>query len=153
MTIRKGNKNDLAEMKQLFAGTITAVCKRDYSCEQIEAWKSGADNEERWLKVIQDQKVLIALSENKIIGFCTLHKNYIDLLFVHQDYQHQGVAFTLYTQTEKEAIKQKEQQLTADVSTTAKPFFEKMGFQVISQQTVKVKGVDLINYKMEKNLV
>ena len=154
MIIRKGNTADLADMKLLFAETITDVCKEDYNNEQIEVWKSGTENEERWLKVIEKQHILIAVSENKMIGFCTLDQgNYIDLIFVHKDYQHQGIAKALYTQIEQEALQQEESILNADVSKTAKPFFEKMGFKVNAEQTVHLKGVDLINYKMSKNLI
>ena len=40
--------------------------------------------------------------------------------------------------------------LQTDASITAKPFFEKHGFKTVQQQTVKIKDVELINYKMEK---
>ena len=37
-----------------------------------------------------------------------------------------------------------------DVSITAKPFFEKMGFSVLREQIIIRKGVELKNYPMEK---
>lgn len=151
--LREGSQCDLPEMLQLFKDTITAVCKKDYNTDQLEAWRSGAENRERWEMVIREQYIVIAKAENKIVGFCTLDQgNYIDLLFVHKDYQHQGIAFQLYRLIEKEAFRQNQKFLTADVSKTAKPFFEKMNFKLIQEQTVNVKGVDLINYKMEKSL-
>lgn len=151
--VRKGNEADLPEMLQLFAATIDAVCGKDYTSQQLEAWKSGAENEQRWMKVIRDQYVVIALTENKIAGFCTLDQgNYIDLLFVHKDEQQKGIASILYQEIEKEAFRQHEKQLTADVSKTARPFFEKIGFQVFQEQEVNVKGVNLTNYKMIKSL-
>lgn len=143
-----------SDMKLLFAETITYVCKDDYTNEQLAVWKSGVENEERWQKVMEDQLILVALHGDKTVGFCTLDQgNYIDLLFVHKDYQHQGIAQALYTQIEQKAIQQEESKLSADVSKTAKPFFEKMGFKVNAEQTVTVKGIDLINYKMSKSLI
>lgn len=151
--IRKGKEADLPEMLQLFAATIDAVCRKDYTPQQLEAWKSGAENEERWRKVIRDQYVVIALNENKIAGFCTLDQgNYIDLLFVHKDEQQKGIASILYQEVENEALRQREKQLTAEVSKTARPFFKKIGFQVVQEQEVNVKGVTLTNYKMIKSL-
>lgn len=151
--IRKGKEADLPEMLQLFAATIDAVCRKDYTPQQLEAWKSGAENEERWRKVIRDQYVVIALNENKIAGFCTLDQgNYIDLLFVHKDEQQKGIASILYQEVENEALRQHKKQLTAEVSKTARPFFEKIGFQVVQEQEVNVKGVTLTNYKMIKSL-
>lgn len=154
ITIRKGIRKDLPEMLELFTATIDEVCKKDYNSQQLEAWKSGADNGERWMKVIRDQYVLIAVIENKIVGFCTLDEgNYIDLLFVHKDHQHKGIASALYNAIEKEALQQHEKLLTADVSKTARPFFEKMGFQATKEQTVNIKEITLINYKMAKTLI
>ncbi|MET3035573.1 GNAT family N-acetyltransferase [Chryseobacterium sp. NRRL B-14859] len=154
MIIRKGTHGDLQEMQQLFTDTVITVCKKDYNNAQLEAWKSGAENKERWEKVIQDQFVLVALSHHRIVGFCTLEKgNYIDFLFVHKEYQHQGIAQKLYKQIEEEALRQKQPRLTAEVSKTAKSFFEKAGFHVVTEQTVIVKGVGLINYTMEKKLI
>jgi len=151
--IRKGKEADLPEILQLFAATIDAVCRKDYTPQQLEAWKSGAENEERWRKVIRDQYVVIALKENKIAGFCTLDQgNYIDLLFVHKDEQQKGIASILYQEVENEALRQREKQLTAEVSKTARPFFEKIGFQVVQEQEVNIKGVTLTNYKMIKIL-
>lgn len=153
MIIRKGNFSDLAAMRRLFTDTISSVCKNDYNIDQINAWKSGADNDEKWLKVMEHQLVMVAEIKGQITGFCTQnHGNYIDLLFVHKDFQHQGIAGKLYTFIEQEARHQNQKVLTADVSKTAKPFFEKMGFTVIREQTVHVKGTDLINYQMQKEL-
>lgn len=151
--IRKGTKSDLTEMRLLFEDTITSVCKKDYSEIQLEAWRSGAENKERWLTVIENQFVLVAVSRHKIVGFCTLDKgNHVDLLFVDKTYQRQGIAYRLYTLIEKGAIKLNKERFTADVSKTAKPFFEKIGFKILKEQTVTVKGINLINYKMEKKL-
>lgn len=153
MIIRKGNISDLPEMRSLFTETITAVCTKDYDTDQIDAWKSGAENEERWMQVIDKQFVIVAKVNGQMVGFCTLDRgNYIDLLFVHKDFQHQGIALKMYTFIEQEAILRKQKILTADVSKTAKPFFEKMGFKMIREQTVDVKGIGLTNYKMEKEL-
>lgn len=153
LVIRKGNEQDLPQMLLLFRDTITTICKEDYNPSQLDAWKSGAENKERWHNVMKEQYVLIAEIENKIIGFCTLDQgNYIDLLFVHKNYQHQGIASQLYQVIEKEALDQHQKLLTAEVSKTAKSFFESKGFIIVQEQTVHVKGVDLSNYKMEKTL-
>lgn len=153
MIIRRGNENDLAEMKQLFAETITSICKDDYPEEQLEAWRSGAENNERWLKVIHEQFVLVAISEHTIVGFATLDQgNYLDLFFVHKNYQHQGIAFQFYEQIENAARKQTERYIRSDVSKTARSFFEKLGFYVLKEQIVPIKGIALTNFKMQKNL-
>ncbi|KAB1230458.1 GNAT family N-acetyltransferase [Chryseobacterium viscerum] len=154
LIIRKGEINDLPEMQQLFTGAIDEICKKDYDPQQLDAWKSGAENEERWMNVISNQFVLIVVSGGHMAGFCTLDQgNYIDLLFVHKEYQHKGIASLLYSLIEQEALQHHEKEITADVSKTARPFFEKTGFQVVKEQTVYVKGIAMTNYKMIKHLL
>ncbi|UKB83089.1 GNAT family N-acetyltransferase [Chryseobacterium sp. MEBOG06] len=151
--IRKGNENDLKEMQLLFTHTIDVICRKDYDDMQRKAWSSGTENEERWLSVLKDQYVLVAILNDQLVGFCTLDQgNYIDLLFVHHNHQHEGIASRLYTHIEQKALEQNELYLTADVSKTARPFFKKKGFQIIKEQIVYVKGISLTNYKMTKKL-
>lgn len=154
VSIRKAHREDLPEMIILFQETITAVCKEDYNTHQLKAWASGAENKKRWLNVMKEQYILVAESENKMVGFCTLNNgSYIDLFFVHKEYQRQGIASRLYSLIEKEALQQQKKFLTADVSKTARPFFERMNFQIIREQNVNIKGVDLTNYTMKKELI
>jgi putative acetyltransferase len=153
MIIRKGQLEDLAELQFIFVETIKSVCKTDYNSEQIEVWTYSIKNKERWNEIIINQLVLVAQIENKIVGFTSLaHGNYIDLLYVHKDYQKQGIAYKLYTSIEDVAKQQGQTTLKSDVSKTAKPFFEKVGFEVINEQIVIRQGIELTNFKMTKIL-
>lgn len=153
MIIRIGDIEDLIEMQQLFVETIKNICNTDYDKEQINVWSSGIDDKQRWQDILTKQFVLIAQENNKITGFCTLDNgNYIDLFYVHKNHQRKGIAHKLYIDIEKEARRQKQTELTSNVSKTARPFFERMKFKVIRQQTFNVKGIELRNYKMIKAL-
>ncbi len=153
MEFRIGNTNDLMQLQQLFVDTIKFVCKADYNHEQINAWVSGIENKKRWNEILTNQFVLISFEKEIITGFCTLENgNYLDLLYVSKDYQHQGIAFKLYKEIEKEAKRQSQRILTADVSITARSFFEKLGFKILKENKVSINGVELTNYKMAKNI-
>lgn len=153
MNFKKATISDLAEMQQLYTETIQSVCKNDYDPKQIEVWISGVQNTERWLDVIQTQFVLLAIIATKTVGFGTLKNgNYIDFFYIHKDYQKQGIAHKLLTELELEAKRQHSKIITSDISITARPFFEKNGFTAkVKQRNVRL-GVELINYKMEKEL-
>jgi putative acetyltransferase len=153
MNFRKATLADLKEMQELFVATIKSVCQKEYNKQQIEVWTSGVNNTERWIEVIEKQFVLLALIENKIVGYGTLKdSNYIDFFYIHKDFQRQGIANNLLTRLELEAKKRSSKTITSDISITAKPFFEKKGFIVKAKQKNIKSGVELINYKMEKNL-
>ncbi|KAF2340027.1 GNAT family N-acetyltransferase [Flavobacterium tistrianum] len=150
---KKATISDLSEMQQLYMETIQSVCKNDYNTAQIEAWISGVKNKERWIKVIEKQFVLLAIIENKIAGFGTLKDgNYIDFFYIHKDFQRQGIADKILNELEIEARKHHSKIITSDISITAKPFFEKKGFTVKAEQKNIRLGVELINFKMEKEI-
>ena len=47
------------------------------------------------------------------------------------------------------AKKNKNKRIFVDVSITAKSFFEKKGFIILSEQLIVRKEIELTNYKME----
>ena len=91
--------------------------------------------------------------EGVIVGFGSVNDDgYMHTLFVHKDFQHQGVATSLYKHLEAYARERGAKRLTSEVSITAKPFFEKQGFQVDEEQKRKANQMCLTNYKMSKQL-
>lgn len=153
MTLRNGKLEDLAELQQLFVDTVKTICRNDYNAEQIKVWTSGIENIERWEKILKTQYVIVAEQENKILGFATLENgNYIDLFYVHKDFQRKGVAQKLYEEIEVEARRKRQIKITSDVSITARPFFEHIGFDGITEQRNEKQGLEFLNYEMTKRL-
>lgn len=150
---RTAELSDLREMQRLFIDTVTTICSQDYTKHQIRAWTSGVEDKKRWLDRFENQHVLLALKDHQITGFASIKEgNYIDMLFVHKDFQGQGIARELYRQLEEKAHELNSDYIESDVSITAKPFFEKMGFLVLAEQKVVRNGVELVNYRMRKEL-
>lgn len=153
ISIRLSKLSDLTEIQELFVDTISAICKNDYTPEQIKVWTSSMENTQCWTDKLTSQYFLIAELDNKIVGYASLENNdYFDFLYVHKYYQRQGIASSLYSEIEKEAIKRRATLLSSDVSETARQFFEKKGFKIIAPQTKIIKDVEIVNYKMTKQL-
>lgn len=152
MRLRFAQHSDLPEMQHLYVETIKNVCNKDYDAAQIAVWTSSVENTERWHNVLRQQIVIIAEKNNKMVGYGTLKDNYIDFFYIHKDFQRQGIADKILTQIETQAQKMGHSSLSSDVSITARPFFEKRGFSVLKEQQNIRKGIELINYKMGKQL-
>ena len=88
-------------------------------------------------------------SENGIIvGFGDIDfTGYLDRLYVHKDYQNQGIATAICDELE---CNFNESKVSTHASITARPFFEKRGYKVIKKQNVERSGGVLQNYIMEK---
>ena len=154
LQIRKGVLSELSEIQNLFSETITFVCQNDYDQRQIEVWKSSIENLERCQSLIQNQYFIVAELKDKIVGFTSLDKvNYIDVLFVHKDFQRMGIAQKLFVELENEVKRLNSFVLTSDVSKTARAFFESNGFTVLAEQVQVRENVEIVNYKMQKELV
>ncbi|MEK9159274.1 MAG: GNAT family N-acetyltransferase [Patescibacteria group bacterium] len=153
MIIRRAIIGDLSALQSLFVETIRNTCKEDYNEEQIECWASSVKNRNRWEEKLTKQYFLVAQSDNEILGFASLEDgNTLDLMYVSKDHLRKGVATKLYEEIEMEARKQGSVFLVSDVSITAKPFFQNLGFSLLKENQNLIEGIEINNYKMRKEL-
>lgn len=156
MLIRKYKDKDCLKLMELFMETVHSINIRDYSLEEIEAWAPVNYielNYSRWKKSLKENYTFIAILNNKIVGFIDLNSTgYLDRLFVHKDYQNQGVASALLNQVLSLSKTLNLTTITTEASITAKPFFEKYGFIEIKKQKVERASIYLTNYLMKKKL-
>lgn len=151
MTIRPATADDVDQITQLFYDTITTVNAADYNADQIRAWRANYANKERWLNKISEQYFLVVHHDGHLAGFGSITPdNCLDYLFVHKDYLRKNIATQLLRALERVAEQRPGRDITADVSRTARPFFERHGFVVEREQTVQTNGVDLTNFRMVK---
>ncbi|MCM1129821.1 MAG: GNAT family N-acetyltransferase [Alistipes senegalensis] len=134
-------------MAELFHDTVHAVNAQDYTKEQLNAWAPANMNLEKWDKSLLEQYSIVAESGGIIQGFGSIDigKAYLDRLFVHKNYQGQGIATAICEHLEGVV----EGKITAHVSVTAKSFFEMRGYKVFRKQYIERQGIVLANFIME----
>ncbi|SDM33679.1 putative acetyltransferase [Paenibacillus sp. OK060] len=156
MEIRKFHVSDISQIVMLFYETVHSVNKKDYTQEQLDAWASKDDEElrlESWKDSMSNNITYVALIDGRVVGFSDMtHKGHLDRLYVHKDFQGQGIASSLVSVLESEANRLGLTELDTDASITAKPFFEHHGYQLVQSQCVERKGIKLVNFKMIKEL-
>lgn len=157
MKIRKFQDSDIAQIVSLFYETVHSVNKQDYSQEQLDAWAPLDEKEiklQTWSDSMRHNITYVAEINDIIVGFADLTPDgHLDRLYVHKDFQGQGIASALVNKLESEAIRLDLVEINTDASITAKPFFEGRGYQVLHSQSVERKGITLVNFKMIKLLV
>lgn len=151
-SLRIANTKDIPAIIQLYTETVLTVCKTDYSQAQLEIWALLGNVTSKWETRIQDHYFLVAEFAAQIVGFASIdNTGYLDVFYVHKDHQRQGIAGMLYQELENHAAGNNcNERIIADVSKTARPFFEKKGFSIVRVQENLLQGQLLINYKMEK---
>lgn len=142
------NETYIDEIIKLFKESIRLTCFKDYSSKQIEAWISRADKT-RFISMFKENYSLLAFIDNKLVGFGDISStNYLNMLYVHPDYQNQGFASLLCDELEKHSTGT----IIVDASLTAMNFFIKCGYKVIKEQTVVINQISLTNFKMLKEI-
>ena len=148
VTVRNYRSSDCEKVAELFYETVHTVNAENYTAEQLFAWAK----DERQLQTRKNdfikQHTLIAEIDGNIVGFGSMtDAGCLDLLYIHKDFQRKGLATKLCDELERGFSV-----VVTQASVTAKPFFEKRGYSVMTGQTVERSGVKLKNYKMQKIL-
>jgi putative acetyltransferase len=105
------------------------------------------------LAAFSSQWTFVAAEGPEVIGFCELERDgHIGCFYCHYQHQRQGVGSSLLKHVEAIALQHGIDRLQTEASITAKPFFERHGFQTLEAQCVERYGVMLLNYRMAKSL-
>lgn len=151
MEIRRYKSVYLEQMARLFYETVHSVNKKDYSDLQLDVWASGDIDFEVWDISFRKHLSYVAVENDMVIGFGDIDDTgYLDRLYVHKDFQGRGVATAICDRLEMETPAEA---VVVHASVTAKPFFEKRGYETVRGQEVLRGGIALKNYVMKKALI
>ena len=147
MQLREYIPSDCAQLAELFYQTVHSVNAKDYTKEQLDAWATGEVDLQAWDASFRAHKTIVAVKNGEIVGFGDMDETgYLDRLYVHKDYQGQGIASAICDELERFAAGKT---ITTHASITAKPFFQHRGYRVVCKQEVIRRGVALTNLVME----
>lgn len=147
MFIRKYQSSDCKECTKLFYHTVHTVNAKDYTKEQLDVWATEQIDLKKWNQSLQEHFSIVAIDAGTIAGFGDIDRTgYLDRLFIHADYQRQGIGTAICNQLESAV----QGNILTHASITAKPFFEKRGYEVVKEQQVERQGMFLTNFVMIK---
>ncbi|RJF86668.1 GNAT family N-acetyltransferase [Oleomonas cavernae] len=153
LSIRAYEAGDLPALIELFRGAVRGVAARDYTPAQILAWAPDDLEADDWLPRLAAKRTWVARIAGEPMGFSDLEADgHIDMMFVHAGHQGQGIATRLLATVEAAARAAGLPRLHTEASITARPFFARRGFTVITAQSVSLGDQQLTNYRMEKFL-
>lgn len=147
MDLRRYQQSDCKELVELFYHTVHTINAKDYTQEQLNVWATKQADLEMWNQLLQKHFSIVAVDDGMIVGFGDIDMSgYLDHLFVHANYQGKGIATAICDQLEQAV----QGIIVTHASITARPFFEKRGYQVVKEQKVERQGNFLTNFVMKK---
>ncbi|MCU0428916.1 MAG: GNAT family N-acetyltransferase [Cytophagaceae bacterium] len=154
LNLRIAELADIPLIQQLFEQSIDGNCQKEYSKEQIEAWKDAGKDAEKWKFKIKESFFLLAEENGQLLGFASLcFPNYLDTLYVSPLHIRKKAGTLLLNKILEHTILAKQDHLYADVSETALPFFLAHGFEIEKRNHFHIHSVSIHNYRMKKNLI
>lgn len=151
--IRQYKNSDAQTTWDLFYNTVRKVNICHYTYDQVQAWAPDVFKKKEWTQRMRRLNPFIAELNGVVVGYADLQSDgLIDHFFCHHQYQGLGIGAQLMQHILSEGHKNGITRYYSEVSITAKPFYERFAFTVISEQTVQVRGQTLTNFMMEKHI-
>jgi GNAT superfamily N-acetyltransferase len=125
---------------------------RDYHIDLLNRWAPADQDMGEWRERCIQRNPFVAIIDDRIVGMAELEEDgFVDYFYVCPDYQGRGVGSMMLARIESEAIDMGLSRLTADVSLTAKGFFEARQFIVTEARDNMILGHPAPNFAMSKN--
>jgi ribosomal protein S18 acetylase RimI-like enzyme len=151
--IRRATPDDALAIAILYHDTVKKINSGDYAPAQIQAWAGAVPEEQKWRERQTNRTTFVDEQNGIIRGFAELEDDgHVGAVYVHADYQREGIASALLHEVEREAVARGATSLSAGVSITAQPFFAKYGFETVAAQEVEYRGQIFRNYRMRKQV-
>ena len=151
IVIRDYLERDAEALWTLFFNTIHNINCRDYSQAQVEAWAPDSYDSEYWPKRMNGLSPFVAEIDGVIVGYTDLQSDgLIDHFFCHHEYQGKGVGRALMNHLMELGQSRGVHRYHSEVSITARPFYEHVGFRFVKEETVEMRGQKLRYNLMEK---
>jgi putative acetyltransferase len=153
LAMRPYLRADTPLLAEIFRASIEELTQEDYSEAQRGVWAAAAEDEAAFGARLAQGLTLVATLGGSVVGFISLKgADHLDLLYVHPAVAGQGIGAMLCDAVERLAAARGTPRLTADVSDTARGFFERRGYVAQRRNTVSCGDEWLANTTMEKPL-
>jgi putative acetyltransferase len=145
--------SDAAHCASIFRASIEAMTGDDYDEDQRRVWAAAADDAATFGARLAKSLTLIATLDGQSVGFGSLKgADVIDMLYVDPEYARRGIGALLIDALARLAAGRGAEQLTSEVSDTARASFERQGFVAQRRNLLQLDGEWLANTTMVKPL-
>jgi putative acetyltransferase len=151
LNVRPYRSTDLDDVIAIYLGAIRDIASKDYNPAEIAAWAQA--DRDSWAAQRLSRTTWVAEINLMLVGWIGIEGDgHLDMLYVHPSHQGVGIASALLEFVEIAASCQGLTRIHTEASITARIFFEKRGFQVITSEVVARHGQNFTRFRMQKVL-
>lgn len=151
--IRRLHPGEASALLKVFYSAVHLVACYDYTAEQLDAWAPKDIDASCWEQHIANLNPFVVEWEGEVVGYADIQASgYIDHFFVSAEYARKGIGSQLMEHLLSQARLLGVSELTANVSRTAQPLFEKFGFVLVERRYPERRGVVIENAFMRRIL-
>jgi putative acetyltransferase len=131
--IRAAASDDATALSALIQDAVRISNSRDYNPATIELICANFTREKVIEKMAQ-RDVFVAVSDHSIFGTVSLGNGKLHSMFVEPRRQGEGIGRSLVKHLERHAVSSGLSALRLSSSITARPFYEKLGYELVQFQ-------------------
>ncbi|MEM0895442.1 MAG: GNAT family N-acetyltransferase [Verrucomicrobiota bacterium] len=153
--VRKWQVGDELRIGEIYYEAVHELTRDHYNEQQRHAWATPIEEDpawaEKWRKRCERKDPWVAVADGEVVGFIEFEPDgHIDCTYVSPSHSKRGHMTAIMNRIFEEARQSNLIRLYAEVSVTARPFFERHGFRVVRDNPHEVRGVPILNYIMER---
>jgi formylmethanofuran dehydrogenase subunit C len=149
--VREYRPADAPALLDVFRAAIRRTASADYNADQLRAWASLDADTPDWAARFENRLVRVAEVAGEPVGFAELEADgHIDRVYVSPDHPRRGIGRALLNELLAEAKRHGLRRVWVEVSLTARPFFEALGFTLLAPQVIPCRGEKFVIFRMER---
>jgi putative acetyltransferase len=156
--IRKTRFEDKLAMQDAHRRSIREVCSNDYGENEVKAWSDVSYDDDRFKDNIENEFHIVVEKNGKIEGGCHAKNHSEDLgeimgLYLSPEVIGLGAGRAVFEKAIKYLKECGVNKVVITGTRTAKGFYERMGFQAVSEEKLfDIRGEQIACYEMEMKI-
>jgi len=153
LIVRRAEVGDAAAIAACFTESVHGLAREHYDERQRAAWAPPAPDPAEWAQKFEGRTVLVAVVDQVVRAFLVYSDDgHIGWLYTAPQAARRGLAARLHARAEHALRGLGRVRLFTEASLVAQPFFTRLGYRIVTRESVERRGVSLDRFRMEKRL-
>jgi len=153
--IREAREDDIEQLKEVVASSISELCKGHYTPVQLEELLGQYPGKDVYRKWLRERVLIVATNEAGVVGFAQFNPSHESLEAVHVSPEHagKGIGKSLVRGIEEKARRLGVRKVFVDSSLNAAGFYSSCDYVRIGPSKYQCRdGIELETVRFEKEI-